>query len=549
MKKSLKKEKGLALLIVVLVGAIMILTSMAFAQYTLKLLKSTQARSDAVQDLYNAESSFECVKYWLHKDYRNFADSTLFGGPVGSGDVVCNNTTFNFNTMTNGESYTTSGTTGIGSFNIPNDTGGAIKVEVERNTTQNLFDGTVRIYSQSNSVTTNKNEERYQSYKYMLLHGADIMFVVDRSGSITGDRTDRSANDEWNSMLDAVNASIRVLAQNVPAPYIGLLSFGTDPGDTGQHHSCSGYSNCRIPDVPLTDTSGGIGVLIDDKGTPTRDDDTPNMDTAVAATNLSLGISIAGAELMGKYYPDGGPGGAGSGMFEKIVADDLSFSSLPNQPIGADGTHGADRNDTQYRDVIVVVTDGAPNGIITHISGQTWYRSPVLSSPYNFINPVAHTYQLGEVKLFRTPSNGLGSMIVDNNDGAFPALPSSSLYRYCNDNTLSSNRPNSGILDSPNNTYAFNPDHIARMPMCNATLIADKLKNDENITFIAVYVYGSGMTEAQARATPEAQWLANDFVSSHDGQPLLGLIKRENYDQLMDTIMALFEQLDIVESR
>jgi hypothetical protein len=356
-------------------------------------------------------------------------------------------------------------------------------------------------------------------------------------------------------MLDAVNDSIRVLSRNVPAPYIGLLSFGTDVLDTGVAPAggCpSGFSNCRVPDVQLTDTSSGVGALIDNGGTLLdRTDDVPKMRTTIAATNLSLGIAIAGSELMGKYYPNNGLGDANSGLFEDIVANNRSFSSLlPPQPGG-----GNDRPDSSFKDVIVVVTDGAPNGIITHVSGQTWYRSVTLglADDFDFINPTQHLYRTGEVKLFRTPSNGSGSLIVDNNNVAADGtlVSPSNLYRYCNDNLTS--QP-SNILSPPNNTNLFNTvnsstRYRARMPMCNATLIANKLKNDEGISIIAVYVYNdSAMTEAQARATPEAEWLANDFVTrDSSNQPLLGLIG--NYDQLVDTIMTLFEQLELIESR
>ncbi|KKS30517.1 MAG: hypothetical protein UV60_C0012G0025 [Parcubacteria group bacterium GW2011_GWA2_43_11] len=528
-----KDERGITLLIVLLIGTIMIFTSLAVGQYALRTVTAIRARSDATQTLYTAEQAFACVRYWLNKDYRHF--STIAG-------AVCNGVTYNFSTgsdtAADGHNPSYNSTTGIGTFRIPfdaaNPTRGGVIVEVERtNPLAMQFDGYVRVYSQSDTETNKKTSERFQEYKYRVLYGADIMFVVDRSGSIDdgGNRNDRTLVTEWNEMLDAVNESIRLLNRKVPSPYMGLLSFGTDPTNTGRS-VLEGVE----PDVNLTDN---IDLLIDDQGTsgsPSDEaDDVPQMDLSPAATNLSLGIAIAGAELMGKYYPYNGtppssvlPFGENSGDFEKIVASGSSnFNSLPDQ------SPFSDRNDSEYPDVMVVITDGAPNGIMTHVQ-NVWNRS-IVDSDNDFFDAELHTYEIGEAKIFRTPTVASGKMIIDEmSDVASGGNPATNEYQFCDDS--SNKKPNTVFNDDP----LIRSNYFPHMAMCNTTLIANRLKAN-GIIILAVYV-GSNPT------TPEAYWLQNEFVSyTDDGDPLFAVIT--NYSDLQNTLLYLFESLDFVQSR
>ncbi|KKS37268.1 MAG: hypothetical protein UU98_C0015G0017 [Parcubacteria group bacterium GW2011_GWD2_42_14] len=532
-----KDERGISLLVVLLIGTIMIFTSLAIGQYALRTVTAIRARSEATQTLYTAEQAFACVRYWLNKDYRHF--STVYGGATET--AVCNGVTYNFNagsdTASDGHNPSYNGTTGIGVFRIPfsatDPTRGGVIVEVERtNPLAMQFDGFVRVYSQSDKETNNKTSERFQEYKYRVLYGADIMFVVDRSGSIDddGDRSDRTLATEWNEMLDAVNESIRLLNRKVPSPYMGLLSFGTDPTDTGRS-----VPEGVEPDVNLTDN---IDLLVDDQGTSgtpaDEEDDVPMMDLSPTATNLSLGIAVAGAELMGKYYPYNGtppisvlPFGENSGDFERIVADGSSdFSDLPDQ------SFSMDRNDSEYPDVMVVITDGAPNGIMTHVQG-VWNRS-IVDEDNDFFDAELHTYEIGEAKIFRALNTASGKMIIDEmSDVASGGNPATNEYQFCDDS--SNKRPNTVFSDP-----ILRSNIYPHMAMCNATLIANQLKAN-GIIIIAVYI-GSNP------ATQEAVWLQNEFVSyTEDGDPLFAII--DNYSDLQNTLLYLFESLDFVQSR
>lgn len=529
-----KGEQGISLLIVLLIGTIMLFTSLAVGQYALRTVTAIRARSDATQTLYTAEQAFACVKYWLNKDYRHF--STVHGGATE--DPECNGVTYDFTSPgsdsapADGHDPSYDSATGIGEFRIPFDASnaarGGVVVEVRRDDpTLTHFDGTVRVYSQSDTEGSSNTSERFQEYRYRVIYGANIMFVVDRSGSIEDgdDRADRTLDTDWNAMLDAVNDSIRLLNRKVPSPFIGLLSFGTDPTDTGNP-----IANGVEPDVKLTDV---ITDLINE-GAPGDEDDVPEMRTDYAATNLSLGISIAGAELLGKYYPYTGTPpatpllgyGENSGDFEAIVANGGTFNDLPDASYS--GVVG-------YPNVMVVVTDGAPNGIMTHVE-DTWDWS-IVDTSNKFFDAKPHTYTIGEAKIFRTPTQAKGDLIVDEMgdvDTAGGGAPATREYQFCDDS--SGLRPNN-VLSNPVHTNTF-----PHMAMCNATLIADKLK-DEEIIIIAVYVGAND-------ASPEAQWLKNHFVSfTNDAppKPLFAVI--ENYEDLQETLLYLFESLDLVQSR
>jgi hypothetical protein len=86
------------------------------------------------------------------------------------------------------------------------------------------------------------------------------------------------------------------------------------------------------------------------------------------------------------------------------------------------------------------------------------------------------------------------------------------------------------------------------MAMCNASLIADKLKTKETndpyrdkITFIAIYI---GNDETQE----EAIWLRDYFVSQTDaGDPLFAMVSE--YDEVKEALLYLFEKLDFIQNR
>jgi hypothetical protein len=532
-KHHIPQEKGISLLIVLLIGSIILLTSIATGTYTIRMVRSLQARGDATQALYTAEQAFDCVKYWLNKDVRIFTDQV-------NQDVICNGTTFNFDLGTGGASFASN----IGSFTIPTDTG-EVYVEVDHTAVYSYkFVGTVRIYSRTGEAGNSKISERFQEYSYEVLEGADVMFVVDRSGSI-----DRGDPAEWGAMLTSITKVIRALNRNVPTPGIGIVSFGTDANDVGVR-----VLDTLVPEVQLTTS---YTTLIDRGATLAYEDwadDTPNIETAIGDTNLSLGISIAGAELMGKAYPYSDymtvpiTDGEHSGEFERIVADDDDFDDLPAKTSG-----DADRPDSEYPDVIVLISDGAPNAIMTHIyqpSGKVWYRAPALigaGSPY-FVDPVGppiypavHNYEIGEVKLFRTEPAGAGEQIIDDNS---TAVPNTNVYNYCNDKL--NIRPNDGASTL---TVPVKSNEFPHFAMCNATLIVEKLKEnqtfDDNkaITFIVVYVGDASVS------TEEMHWLKNHIASDDPvniGEKLF--VQVDKFEDVEEAVLSQFEKLVFVQS-
>jgi hypothetical protein len=423
-------------------------------------------------------------------------------------------------------------------------------VKVNRaNVNSSFFNGAIEIYSQTGALGDSKIAERYQRYEYYLLSGADVIFVVDRSGSIgtgnpLGARTPRNTGSEWDYMLKAVTGSIKTLNQEVPKPYVGLLSFGTDVLDVGSIVPGDGI----VPDVPLTNS---LVALVDDVDPLDPDDDMPKMDLTISATNLSLGIAVAGSALMEKYYPFQGidsaqtsvTAGDQTGGFEWLVAQDLNHQAtdvlfrngLPDNP----STN--DRNDTLYPDIIVVISDGVPNAIVTHVRPlpAKWYWSAVNSSN-SFITPELHDYLIGESKMFRTDPVGGGPQIVDRGNPSPTAseVPVANRYNFCND-----------VGHTPNMyPYLSNPVDSNEWPnyaICNATMIATKLKHDTdaNITFIAILVGNA--------STDEAQWFEEQFASSYtdtDGTTQYYFANVVSYADVEEALLKQFKTLTFVKS-
>lgn len=81
--------------------------------------------------------------------------------------------------------------------------------------------------------------------------------------------------------------------------------------------------------------------------------------------------------------------------------------------------------------------------------------------------------------------------------------------------------------------------------MCNGTMIANKLKTDEDIKIIGIFV---GPDPDVTPPPKEAHWMRDWLVSITDeGEPLFAHV--EDYTEVQDAIMYLFERLDLVQSR
>ncbi len=587
--KHEEKGGGFSLLLVVLVGSFMLIITMALADYAQRLVSSLQVRGEAVQDLYTAESAFECVKFWIRRDYRQF--SYVDGGP--SEVAVCNGYEYDFNpsssTDTAGDGVDPEYSGNTGTFRIPfsstDPNGAGVFVEVERDAiaSEKLFKGIIRVYSQSNDASGIKTAERYQEYTYMILFGADIMFVVDTSGSIDADdgtgtqsRGLRSPGlNDWNKMLDAVIDSVGLLHRTIPVPKIGLLSYGTDASDTGNRAgaACSAEMfgsecNWREPDVVLTDD---LTNLIDDSG-PFDMPIMNNLSSDPPATNLSLAISIAGAELMGRYYPhseyDLGTTGWNSGDFEKAVmgGQGVDFTDLPAQ------SPNRDSDDSLHPDVMVIVTDGAPNGIMSTMTSDSLPRdlyvmsvdnledtstTPHLNKFVDGAHFIHNFYDVGDTMLFRTPFNpdgAFGTFVLDKPDASDPdQLPTPDLfsYQWCDD--TESENPHGYF----NSVLRLRHNYAPYFAMCNASTIADVLKedtntSDPNITIIGIYVNGDIPLDEDnfnANTWPiEAVWMHEYLVSeTASSEKLFAHI--DNYDELESALLYLFETLTLEEAR
>ncbi len=539
MKRKSHGEEGISLIIVLLVGTLILLASLSIGDFALRTVNSLRTRGDATRALYSAEQTFECIKYWLNKDYRYFTNEAP--DPSVPQDPTCNGVTY---VLGSNMTYDVEGgptATGTARFSIPNNEGGENKVEVIRfNRSLQFFNGLIRISSQTSESGSDKVSERFQEYKYRVLYGADIMFVVDRSGSIDRNTPPSGGDSEWDEMTKAVSDSINTLRKKVPKPNMGILSFGTSPEDTGRKYPAAGLTEGILADVSLTDN---VDSLINDNGTPQEDDDFPNFTTTnPGATNIPLALGIAGSELMGKMYPYTGlrpalSGGTSSGGFEDNVINGGNFSNLPLHP-----NPGMDRDDESYPDVIVLLTDGVPNGFIS-TDQKEWFVSKV-DSFNEFFVPTAHTFSVGETKLFRTEEPSSDWLIIDN-DGDIPIDPLIVIpaglaeFNYCHDQSLiATNRPSSVMGGGYQNEY---PD----IAICNTTLTADRLK-DLDMSIIVIYVDDTGNVGSHA-----AEWLRTNLASqfqNSEGQTEYLFALVTDYKDVRSKLLEQFEKLEFLQN-
>ncbi len=504
-KRNGKKEKGISLLLVLLIGSLMLFVGITASNYAMNLLRTSQVRGDSVQALYSTEMAFGCAKHWIAWNVRTFTDEE---GTNGIPHPTCAGVTYDFSSGSdtysdgNSPSYSCPGGRCISRFRLPtlrSDAAfGTVDVELDRSNAVRYFDGNIRVYGALGGEGNATFLQRFEEIKYVRLDGADIMFVVDRSGSIGGNRTPGNEDGDWGDLLSSLNDLIHFFDMKIPRPHIGMITFGTDVSDTGVP-----VTDGLEPEVTLTDSYNSI---------------VPGINRAPASTNLSLGLAIAGAELLDKRYPYYGGGDSRNGEFERIAFSNQNFSSL-NSSSG--GSH--DRNDLLYPDIIIVITDGEPNGIITTQNGA-WDSSLVVSGA--FVNPQPVQYSRGDTKLFRTTVDAPGIQVVDTGGGT--------RYRRCHDG----GGDPSNILHYLGSTS----DTFPNQAMCNATLIARALDYNLNTPGqdkIIIMGVGVGVTNTTA------DWLETDFVSGTvSGNKLYG--NASSTSDVYDAVKGIFESMDFL---
>jgi hypothetical protein len=567
MKKSTQKNKGISLLVVLLLGSIMMLIGIGAATLALRSLKTSDARTLASKTLYTAEDAFACVRHNVNIDPLRFsADSA--GNPI-----ECAGQSFDFsNGLASDGEYTviSGGDEAKMTFTLPAGEG-EVFVEVVRNLTGaggglTVFKGTTTVYAVSEEDATQRQLERLQEYYYESFVGADIMFVIDRSGSIKttltsggfpardsystlDETTVQDPNEEWGKLLYSLADAVSLFKTKVPEPNIGIVSFGTSQKDIGREKNLGGGHYARIPDIPLFPKSigGAPNPYLPDNGGTARDpsDDTFGMHpyqliTDIAETNMSIALAIAGAELMNKYYPStndagtlniassGPPQAREAGYFERIVFDSsLTFANLQDKEIDEQN----DRDDNTFADYIIIISDGEPNGFVRHTQGVVTCAGS------------GSVFELG-------PSSRPGHSIFFStfdpimNPGAQCLAPNSS-YGVCYDGSVGGNiststppseKPSFVLAIAGLSSFSMTSTEPAWNAMCNTTLIAKALK-DENITIAAI---GVGVS-------PEAEeWMENALVSSIGGDKLYKSV--ENFEEITEALDFLIEKIGFIRS-
>lgn len=544
------RERGISLLFVVLIGSIMLLTSVAAGLLALRLVQSASVRSESVRAQYAAEAAFNCVVYWLKQSVKDYfkafdADGVLRMENGSAADMTCMSSPL----AITGE--VVSPRENRYTFTLTID-GDPVDVTVVRDMSVDNFRGTTTVMGRNMETASKKQLEKLQEYyfEWPSVKPSDIMFVVDRSASIEGDRSPLPASGDWETLVDSLTGAVEQLLPSGSPAEVGLVSYGGVIG--GADDAVGVLSGGTVqPEIPLT---ANFAEIIG----PTKDQLLDMMKhTDKANTNTSLGLAVAGAKLMGKAYQTGG-------KFEQAIADDADADADETDPtkkhlnlsgLAPDGGENKDRDDDINPDYIILVTDGQPNAIISHRSGTfdtvvvSTYGSQVVLEPSS---PPETMYDPGDAKFFLTYApDSLGKVedngyISVNTNTSSPApnpygLPDAdNPYNSCNDNETLHPQDREYEQDLKNNQYGAND--APNVAMCNAEIIADALKEYGNIT---IGVIGIGSTEG----TGYQEWLRDKIASkSADGTPIYQYAR--DFDQFMEALSILIaDKLELNKMR
>lgn len=547
-------NRGVSLLIVVLISSIMVLTVVSMSLIAKRNLQTSQSYFESLQDIYTTEDAFECVRFWLQQDEDAFEPGATTNPQCGP---QAQNPSLTFVAGTNYASDANYATSTFTVFTPP----GNVEVDVVRDRSDpNGWSG--RIWARGYNIgdAAPRRAERLRVYEYDTgafdFSGVDVMFVIDRSGSIeprsVADRAAVNPGDpsEWGQLLYAVASSTWSLLEKFPQPRVGYVSTGVTPEDGigavgrkandagpgmdpnactwAQSWGCpSGLCcanpdwNWRAPDVPLRELAD-VSDLLANTATVDRGDDRPKLvNTDPTDTNLSLGLAVAAAELSNGYYADAPDAGASgwissdfeSGAFEYDVADGNGLGFPPKQPAFR---YGRDNND--YPNYIIIITDGEPNALIRHNNDSVTCFDSTIPTTQTGGEP-------GDPLVFYTPG-GTGCVAYTQPVGSWIAADET--YNGCNDEGWNGLNPSGGDLNnhSPTHHYPANPlglgiealggvgfptNNGLYPSMCNTTMVADALKNNLDIKIAAVGVGVSGETE---------QWLRDMVVTQGADGPL-----------------------------
>jgi hypothetical protein len=520
------KEKGISLLVVLLVGSIMFVAAVGVGMLALNALRSSDTRAVSLKTQYAVQDAFACIK--RHIDQKHDIFDT---GKDESGDfITCNDEEiqgFNTDDVDNNR---------ISTFAIAYGDGG-IDVSIERDTTLNHFKGAITLSAFSGTTDNPKTVGRKQKYEYEGFRGADIMFAIDRSGSIGGLREEGRYDGEWGQLVSALTNSIAWLKNQVPEPFVGVVSFGFELGEeTGVLGSDAPFceitdpvtgdswvQDCVVyPDIRLTSVQDHYEDLPQNNGTPYPSDDSlEGMKTASSNTNISLGLALAGAELMKVYYPYGiapeTPGyslGQTTGGFETLVEQDADLSEnltlIPE-------TNSSERNDREFPDYIILITDGAPNSFLR-----------TTTDPVSCGNINVAVGGLGYIASRQTDEIGQAILFhVDNDDTG--CITSDIYYDLCGD-SAGGLKPMTYFSDGGGNAYP-------RQAMCNATRMARALEDEG----VKIAVIGVGVDDTNG------DWLEN-VLASKDASDLPLYYNAENYLHVEEAIKFLLGKFNLVQS-
>lgn len=368
-----QKNKGIALLMTVVISFIVIAIGLSLSNIALRELDISITVREGMRATYAADAGIECARYWSTKNANYFSVER----PDGDFRTIdCGGTTINLRSAwQNGGSNKAS----YDNLVMPvNGSEALITVTRERDNDER----TARLVSAGyNRIVGNRQVTAFREYQIddSLAYGGakDIMFAMDISNSIDNDQQRNGPPEPCDSgngldcAIEAIANSIDKLLGPDSDRITGFVAF--DEGgrcvDVGTFFTSADRSTCLIQDeridVPMTSDKdlfvGSGGILTSEENFRHNN---YRRGWLTDGSNFHFGSVFSLAELRGQKVVSR----SDLGCLESSCPDDSfpEYQTLPDLiPDGIDG-NGRDRPDDEYPDAFVLVGDFRVNGYHRH---------------------------------------------------------------------------------------------------------------------------------------------------------------------------------------
>lgn len=212
---EVKKDKGIALLVTVVISFIVLALGLSISNITIRELDISMTIREGMKATYAADSGIECARYWSTKNGKYFSISSP---EFDFKDIKCGDE--NIDTSSN-YSSSNGGKTGNYEF-VMAVNGSSAGIIIERSEVDDGSDINRRAVVTSVGENGGKTVEAYREYQVEDSFGSgdggiDLMFAMDISGSISG--------GERTALFDAVQWLTDQLDPSLDGNHVGATSF------------------------------------------------------------------------------------------------------------------------------------------------------------------------------------------------------------------------------------------------------------------------------------------------------------------------------------